>query len=466
MTKGQTHIIHKVNLHIEAPNKRTAMHWHNNAGELMERYVFPQLEILLKKYESDGHIIRLEKLELQLDINEKEQAEKSMAQHIINQLENTIVQSKNKVNENEQTETLTAPKQEHRIIEAFVYFIKTGVLPWYIHDTTELHETKKLIAHIQRDHAFFLRIFDKEFRQKEAAIERIMAQYGAEMSEYIFGIIYAKKNNTALEHFEKEIVEKLTQKNYPRHSIRTFISLLKWGTAEYPDTQKNTLWSEWLQLFSSEKKHVNIPLRFAELDEILAKENTQHIVAEKELETKEKKKQESQTEKTKDVYIHHAGLVLLHPFLLYFFTRFNWIADEKFVDNDAQESAAHLLHYAATYQENQPDFELVFAKYLCGLPASHITNRNIVLTEEMKAEATKLLGAAVKYWDALKGASPEALQETFLQRKGKLELNDSADKITIEKSATDILLDKLPWNISLIRLPWLKKLIYVDWKIQ
>jgi hypothetical protein len=162
----------------------------------------------------------------------------------------------------------------------------------------------------------------------------------------------------------------------------------------------------------------------------------------------------------------NAGLVLLHPFLQYFFKELGLLKNEAFINDRSRDVAVHLLHYLATGEEHVADFDLVFEKYLCGMHAGQVTYRFINLSEHMKTEAVSLLHAVVKHWSVLKNTSIEGLREGFLQRKGKLIVTGNSFRIIMEQNTLDILLQQVPWNISLLKLPWMEHLIHVEWMDQ
>ena len=75
----------------------------------------------------------------------------------------------------------------------------------------------------------------------------------------------------------------------------------------------------------------------------------------------------------------------------------------------------------------------------------------------------RLLTAVIEHWEALKGASIEAVQNTFLLREGKVTKKEGQWLVQVERTGVDILLEKLPWNYSILKLPWLNELIYTEW---
>lgn len=163
------------------------------------------------------------------------------------------------------------------------------------------------------------------------------------------------------------------------------------------------------------------------------------------------------------IFITQAGLVLLHPFIHTFFRKLELVKDGKFIDETKQERAVCLLHELASSGLAIKEFNLVLAKFLCAWPLHIPIDINIELTEVEKNEANRLLQAAIEQWEILKNTTPLALQETFLQREGKL-MHDGKWLLQVEKNSVDLLLAHLPWMISMIKLPWMKEMLRVEWK--
>ena len=164
------------------------------------------------------------------------------------------------------------------------------------------------------------------------------------------------------------------------------------------------------------------------------------------------------------IYVPHAGLILLHPFLSTCFSRLGWWADGRFVSDEAREKAVFLLHYLVTGKEEAPEFELVLPKVLCGCDAETPFPGKMELGEEVYAEAEELLQMVLIRWEKLQGSSVGGLREGFLQRGGKLLRRNGQLVLQVEQQAIDILLDYLPWNLGIVKMPWLGELIYVEWR--
>ncbi len=164
------------------------------------------------------------------------------------------------------------------------------------------------------------------------------------------------------------------------------------------------------------------------------------------------------------VFVQHAGVVLIHPFLSALFNRLRFIEANKFADGHSRQRAIHLIHFLATGKTTADEFELAVPKFLCGYPLDEPIQREIDLTKNEQSEAEDMLQAVIMQWDKIKNTSVAAFRESFLQRKGKLYTKDNAPYLQVEAHAIDLLLDYLPWTLSLVRLPWMKEMLHVEWR--
>lgn len=161
------------------------------------------------------------------------------------------------------------------------------------------------------------------------------------------------------------------------------------------------------------------------------------------------------------IIIENAGLVILHPFLSYFFKDLHLVDEQdQIIDKDL---AVHVLHYVATGKTADYEHAMVFEKYLVGLPLDMPVARTIEITAEIQEKTIKLLQAVRSNWEPLSGTSDDGIRETFLVREGKLILTEEWDRLVMEKKTVDILMEKLSWSISMIHLPWKEGVLYVEW---
>ena len=164
------------------------------------------------------------------------------------------------------------------------------------------------------------------------------------------------------------------------------------------------------------------------------------------------------------IFVRHAGLVLIHPFLYSLFKHLKLIADSKFACKADQQKAIYILHYLASGSAIAEEHELVLPKVLCEWPVEMPIEKNIEIAEAELNESDNMLQAAIEQWPVLKNTSISGLREAFLQRNGKIFSKNDTLHLQVEASSIDVLLDQLPWNLSMIKLPWMKGILKVTWR--
>lgn len=164
------------------------------------------------------------------------------------------------------------------------------------------------------------------------------------------------------------------------------------------------------------------------------------------------------------IFIKNAGMVLLNPYLMRLFKRFDLVEGKKFKDNGAKEKGVYLLQYLVNKGTDPEEFDLPLNKIICDIPLGVPIKTEVKLTDEEMKICDGLLDAIVKNWGALKNTSSDGLRTSFLMREGTLHKEASSWKLFVEKKAYDILLKKLPWGYSLIQLPWMEIPLYTEWE--
>ncbi len=162
------------------------------------------------------------------------------------------------------------------------------------------------------------------------------------------------------------------------------------------------------------------------------------------------------------IYLEGAGAVILHPFLEELFRGCGLLAQRDFRDLRARHRAVHLLGFLSFGREGVPEFELLLAKLLCGLPFEEPLEP-AELDDDDRAACDTLLRAVLRHWTALRSGSPDWLREQFFLREGKLEAVDAGWRLTVERRAQDVLLARLPWGLGVIGWPWMQGRIFVRW---
>lgn len=164
-----------------------------------------------------------------------------------------------------------------------------------------------------------------------------------------------------------------------------------------------------------------------------------------------------------EIAIRNAGMVILWPFFTRLFEELSFLENNVFADNESRNRSVYLLQQLVYNSIDFLEYELVLNKLFVGLPlTNHLSPISELSTEEIDL-CSSLLHGLMFNWDKVKNSTPEAIQETFLQREGILKINEDNIILNIEKRGVDVLLNSLSWNISLIKLGWMEKPLHVEW---
>ena len=177
----------------------------------------------------------------------------------------------------------------------------------------------------------------------------------------------------------------------------------------------------------------------------------------------EGRREEAVVEDLDSQYLNNAGLVLAWPFLVRFFRRIELVDVNSFRSSEAQERAVLVLQHLVTGQSEWPEHELFLNKLLCGWLPEEPVGKKIELTELESKDAQDLLESMIEQWRILKKTSVDGFRESFLQREGRLSLQENGWSLKVARASYDVLLDQLPWGISVVLLPWMKAPIFVEW---
>lgn len=164
-----------------------------------------------------------------------------------------------------------------------------------------------------------------------------------------------------------------------------------------------------------------------------------------------------------EVKVYNSGLVLFWPFLTRLFERLSLVENNAFVSPESRNRAVYILQYLVYNDIGFPEYNLVLNKLLAGMPPEEHLVPFIELTGEEKDATQSLLNGLIANWEKVKESSPEAIQETFLQREGTLKFQTDGVLLEVPKKTVDVLMSSIPWSISVVRLPWMKKPVYVKW---
>ncbi|MXV49677.1 hypothetical protein GS399_01735 [Pedobacter sp. HMF7647] len=375
----------------------------------------------------------------------------------------------------------TSVKQQN--YTALIYFLESGSFPWWF---------KK---NLRKTPAELLSLLDvgeqKNLILKVLSLARVN-RFSAQTNQFIQRLLsHSDESSTAnfIHHLQELLSDESTRKNITTLiNHKTEIANL-FGISEKKYLQRslnfillNSTEESFLQAFFKELRQIS-SLSTDELKEKAQSLQTGDFLYSEviydgvDIQTEDSKTQDKSVDdkKTKKsinysaseqegIYIENAGLILLHPFLPAYFRGLNLTDDTNlFISAEAKIRASVLLYFLQCGSRQYQEWDMALNKILCGLATTDLIPNGIELTEQEQTESLLLLKAVVDYWEALKGSSIEALQNTFLLREGKISFKDDHWLLNVERSGVDILLERLPWGIGTVKLPWLDELIYTEW---
>lgn len=161
--------------------------------------------------------------------------------------------------------------------------------------------------------------------------------------------------------------------------------------------------------------------------------------------------------------VSNAGMIILGAFLPKFFERLGLLQEGMFVSEEAKHRAVFLLQYTVYGAYDFPEYHLVLNKLLVGMHPEDPLESIDGLTEDEKTICVSLLDGVIANWEKVANSTYEAIQESFLQREGLLELNSENNMLKVEQMGIDVLVRTIPWTLSLLEFPWMDKPLYIEW---
>ncbi len=168
------------------------------------------------------------------------------------------------------------------------------------------------------------------------------------------------------------------------------------------------------------------------------------------------------------LYVDNAGLVLAGAFLPHLFKMLDLLGEDaagkvRLRDVETASRAVHLLQYLIHGCTASPEPALALNKILCGLPLESPVALEIAPTEWEREVCDTLLRSLLANWTIVQNTSVAGLQETFLQREGRLERTSEGWKLRVQRKTVDVLVDEVPWSLSMIFHRWMPQPLQVAW---
>ena len=396
-------------LHTTGPDSR-------EQGEVLTRFCrekLPQLlETVLNRYDDPDMVLRLDQVDINIDIDALDNLEEAFENQLKNELPIAIERAMG---------LAAAPQPKTRVaLQWLVHLLEKGYLPWSAPSNLKLAELEYLVSEALPG--------DKEMAQ---ALMRILQQ--------------PRALRRLLAQFSKAMPKRLAEAMLRFENMQVAFGATFTNVPDKPEAA----FAFWQTYFADRQ------LFFAQ------QEKTQRNVPTEKEAPPENKTPSGNHRGEEGIFIGNAGLILLHPYLPLLFERLACLENKTTL---VEHSKALLsLHLAGTGNEQCAEWELVLPKILCGIDLDFPAETHFSFSENEKNEIHDLLVGVINNWTVLKNSSPNALRETFLQRNGKLLWRRDQWLLQVETRAVDLLLDKLPWGIGFIKLPWMPHPITTEW---
>lgn len=400
-------MIRKQNMEISFEGVSPGVGIQNTLTDLFYEQLLPELNTLFDELAGDQYLISADTIEIDCGLLTTDKWKDELIELTLKKLKPELIVLDKK-------HTGVDAVQE-AMQKDFLFFLEYGYLPWNSH----LQSTGEF-DRIQPDASFVEKI-KVLLLSKPKAAERLVYQISDVTREKLIRLLLTAERQRDLDSHEKTILLKKDGE-----AFQLIIKMISNPEKDLP--------------FSSDLKKENAKAEFKQAD--------RNRIAEAESDGN---------------YIDNAGLVILHPFLPELFNRLGYWRDKQWVEQGHQHGAAYVLAYLLTGNSENPEFDMMLNKIMCGIKTTDVLLPSNELSEMVRTECDELLSAVVRHWTRLKSTSIAVLRETFLQRDGKLTRTDHGWLLQIERKGVDVLLGSLPWGIGTIKLPWTDDKLFVEW---
>lgn len=503
----EENVLNKLNIELNAPSEMDGKQIQKDLSEFVHQELIKKLDKVLSKLGKNKRV-RFSKLDFNIEVKHSDDWLIHFEQKFFQQLEQKVIESERLENQSNSNVQKDIPSD----LDTVLYFLKNGTLPWWANHL-KINSLQEIFKKTIQEKSNFSDI-ENFIKRSENALKRMIFQFDDSTLNTFFKVKFQIKTEVSM---LQKVMLKALKKYWSQRNAR----LILWKSIFKTSFQNNNftkstiseLIKETTQSFHSTNKvakeklidrkilinHIfktiesfdfkeNIDLKNQLISlkkdfKVHLTENTQWTktrndkVSQKSKtlnndlrEKKEKKYNKTSTRQEFDlnleegIYIDNAGLVILHPFFQYLFKDLGYLNGKEFINESSHHQAILLTQYLVSAETKIGEHELLLNKILCNFPIEQPLESQLNLNKKQSELCEMLLASTIQHWDALKNTSPEGLQNTFLNREGKLNLLENNDwLLTVKSSAVDVLLSKLPWGIGVIKLPWMENKLLVEW---
>lgn len=489
------HLLQQHNFDIQCSSPEIGKEIQGQLSMLLEKEFYPKLDILLNQYSYKNHTWSIDLLEIQLPKIFKKNWKNELVQKSLQEIEKYLRDHNPSIQLQYNDEAVAQNKfvgnKQHAAF-LFFDFLKTGVLS----ENTISKDLEKIVSKIETNELFvkkLIEIFENTpicvirwiFSVPDAFKKKMISslpEFPVSFKAFLEEILLAEKiTSVEIKQFWKRFQGK-------KELETQWIELIQWFSYLSRKESFKTIFSKEFMRSSEEfwqiskvefevfLKAIALVLKAENKREYRGvelffqtfiqknpsedlNENVLNVVQEK-MELPEV----NVATTISSLYINNAGLIILNPFLKTLFEQLDFCENEQWKDKLSQHKAILLTQYLIIGKKKIQENDLVLNKILCGMPIEEVVNAKLRITKAEKEKCDSLLKAVLEYWTSMSSSSVEALQETFLQREGKLESErENSYELWVEEKGYDVLLAQLPWGIGMVKTPWMENYLTCHW---
>jgi hypothetical protein len=485
------HLIQQHTLDIRCTSSDFGREVQSVVASLLEKELYPKLELLLNLYSFQNYTWKIDKLEITLPPLSRKKWKEEIVAHSLEQIELYLKLHFEDLEQNlsiiENSEIVFTKAS---ILESLFFdFLQKGIIP----ENGLIKNLEELIASLEVNESFiqnlkalfienpkalirFIHSFPEEFKTK------IVNQIDDSQSEFVALLQFSlasKANSFSGATIQSWIEfmawqfyffkEKIISNAILYHTAKTISS-------QYWDIETDHLLTLKELLFTKKGFHKEYILLQNNdfvafwnifLNSLASLNSIEESVSEEinTLEIKKKTELEIPDSKTQNmIYVENAGLILFHPFLKSLFEQLDLTKNDIWIIKTSQHKAILLTQFLISGETKIGENELVLNKILCGFPIENVVNTQLEITQKEIEKCESLLHAVIEHWKILGDTSIAGLRETFLQREGKILFTENEKlELWVKQEGVDILLAQLPWGIEMIKTPWMKDFLQCYW---
>jgi uncharacterized glyoxalase superfamily protein PhnB len=472
-------LIEKHHIDISCSNLDTAKLIQNEIGDVFQQNLYAKLDKLLEKYAIAERIWKIEKLKITIPNLVLSNWKNDLVNSILEQTEAFLKANQPQIKPTtanaEQGELVSLKRKYQELL--VTYLIEGKLTPNAI--SVDLNQVYKAIS---IDEDFVSLFFQKlnESRQLNHSVLRIVFNlpdlivselakiFDLESSFKSLDPVLKKHSKTSVEFFKYLLWKSCLMSKKTDTSLnfyRTHFNFSKKELIKEAEKWKSELKSLDLKnkkIISDELNKIESDIsRFDFEPKTKDRKSTKN-----EIEYILEALQGNENERLEQdyTYINNAGIVILHPFLVPLFSQLGYLEDQKWKKERCRHRAVLLLHYLVYGESKVFENEVDLNKIICGVGISDTVNTKWTVTKAEKEKCQELLLSVIEHWSILKDTSVSTLQQTFLQRHGKLtEYKKGQYELVVEQKSIDMLLDHLPWGIRTVKTPWMDNYLTCQW---